>query len=80
MVKILFFARSREIVGTSEIEKDLPEGTTSFQLLDILYRDFPELEELRHCLVLAVNQEYCRKSVILNPGDEVALIPPISGG
>jgi molybdopterin converting factor subunit 1 len=74
------FASVRDILGLRETVLDLPDGTTAAGLLDRLILDQPRLLGLAPSLLLAVNREYVDKSRILVEGDEVALIPPVSGG
>lgn len=80
-VRLLFFAKAREITGKSKV-------TSTFQS-PIVYVDlFKEiidkysLHDIRNTLVLALNQEFCDWSdtLILQEGDEIAVIPPLSGG
>ena len=79
-VKVLYFARAREATGSSEESAEIGDGSTAGELLETLVRRNPKLQEIRSCLVLAINQEYADGSARLKEGDEVALIPPISGG
>lgn len=74
------FASVREILGQRELDLDLPVGTTAAGLLDRLILDHPRLVGLAPSLLLAVNREYVEKTRILAEGDEVVLIPPVSGG
>ncbi|XP_078595674.1 molybdopterin synthase sulfur carrier subunit-like isoform X2 [Branchiostoma floridae x Branchiostoma japonicum] len=83
MVNILFFAKSRELVGSKEASLSIPAQTTSAQLLAAIVSRYPSLAIISNNLVLAVNQEYItpdNSPLSLQPGDEVAVIPPISGG
>ncbi|KAK9826854.1 hypothetical protein WJX81_008226 [Elliptochloris bilobata] len=81
-VNVLFFARSREIAGVSETVLELKAGATSQDLLESLLREYPLLKEITGSCVLALNQEYLAQdeAKALRDGDEVAVIPPISGG
>ncbi|KAI8463979.1 MAG: ThiamineS/Molybdopterin converting factor subunit 1 [Monoraphidium minutum] len=82
-VRVLYFARSREAAGgAGEEALELPEGSTTAQLLDLLRGRHPALESVLRACVLAVNQEYVGldAALPLKEGDEVALIPPLSGG
>lgn len=79
-VHALFFASGREAVGKKELEVELSEGSTVAELWKSLTREYPGLEGLSPSLLLAVNQEYVSRDVILKQGDEVAFIPPVSGG
>ena len=69
------FAGLRERAGAAEVELDLPEGAS---VADALDRKRPLTDGVP--VVMAVNQEYADESSTLHGGDEVALIPPISGG
>jgi MoaE-MoaD fusion protein len=74
-VRVRLFAALRERAGTGELDLDLPEGATvadALQELDPLAGGLP--------LVLAVNREYADRAQRLAPGDELAAIPPVSGG
>ena len=79
-VKVLFFAAAREEAGSRELALELPGGATAGSLLDLLVQRFPGLLPLLPALQLAVNQAYAPHDTPLAEGDEVALIPPISGG
>jgi MoaE-MoaD fusion protein len=79
-VHLRCFASVKEIIGQREMVLDLPEGTTADALLHRLMLDHPGLVRLAPSLLLAVNREYIEKERILVEGDEVALIPPVSGG
>lgn len=81
-VRVLFFARSREVAKESDVEFVLEEGATSKTLLDLLVQRYPDLSEVLATSVLSRNQEYLGdgEDVELEDGDELAVIPPISGG
>lgn len=79
-VKVLMFARARELAGTSELELLMPEGSTTADCLLKLTGEFPLLETVKNCIILAVNLNYIKDPVEVKDGDEVAIIPPISGG
>lgn len=81
-VKVLFFAASREAAGTSEQELELDAGSTTSTLLQQLLQRHPALAPVMKSCVFAVNQEYVAPSeaLPLNDKDEVAIIPPLSGG
>ena len=82
-VRLLLFARAKELVGTGETELELAEGSTADALEQAILAAHPCLRELEGSFVLALNQSYLddkSRSAILSSGDEVAVIPPISGG
>jgi molybdopterin converting factor subunit 1 len=84
LVKLLFFAKSRECVGESEVDFEWTDETSvsGQNLLDSILSSYPSLKPLKDCLVLAVNQEYVEShsQLHLKAGDEIAVVPPISGG
>jgi molybdopterin synthase catalytic subunit len=79
-IKVLLFGQLREVVGASEEEVDLSEGACSADLLAHYQQRFPQIEKLCPSVAMAVNQEYVSSSASLQAGDEVALLPPVSGG
>jgi molybdopterin synthase catalytic subunit len=80
-VSVRLFAILRERAGADELEIDLPEGATVAQAMDAL-REQPGLDEPleRIRVAMAVNREYADPETKLAPGDELALVPPVSGG
>ncbi len=76
---IALFGITKEIVGTSQLVYELHEGYKVDSLLGKLYQDYPKLQNLKSLLV-AVNSEYAENEQVLNEQDEIALIPPVSGG
>ena len=79
-LKVLFFASCREAAGRREVDLELDGPLTVAGLLDTLCRDHPSLKGLSGTLQVAVNAEYASRDARLGDGDEVALIPPVSGG
>lgn len=79
-IKVRLFAVIADIAGARELEIELPDEATGRELLDELKARFPKLAGLEPSLKLAVNQEYVSWDHKLSPADEVALIPPVSGG
>jgi molybdopterin converting factor subunit 1 len=77
---VKFFASYREAVGKEEIEIDVKEEASISDLLDVLKKALPKLGSLTETLIISVNKEYASYDTILNEGDEVALLPPVSGG
>jgi molybdopterin synthase sulfur carrier subunit len=79
MARILFLGRLRETVGTGALNVTLPEGVRdTASLRDWLGVDHPALRE--HSIRIAVNAELPAGSVPLEEGDEIAFLPPVSGG
>jgi molybdopterin converting factor subunit 1 len=78
-VRIRFFALGRELVGRSELAYTLEDGATLHNVIQRLKAEHPALERLPSCM-LAINSDYADESQPLRDGDEIALIPPVSGG
>lgn len=79
-IRVRFFASLRDIVGRREVVLELPEGVTASELLQRFAGEHPRLQALLPSLLLAVNREYVESTQLLRDGDEVAFIPPVSGG
>jgi molybdopterin converting factor subunit 1 len=79
-VRVRLFASLREAAGRGELELDLPEGTTPEDVFRRLAAEHPSLAPRRKSLAAAVNRSYAAFDTPLAPGDEVAFIPPVSGG
>jgi molybdopterin converting factor subunit 1 len=79
-IDLRYFAIIREIVGQAAERRELPEKTTVSELLDRQIAEHPRLERVRPETMLMVNRSYVPADHELRAGDEVALIPPVSGG
>jgi molybdopterin converting factor subunit 1 len=77
-VRVRLFASYREAAGTGQLEADLPRGARVADLLARLQPRVPALAAARG--LVAVNLAYVDADTVLHDGDEVALIPPVSGG
>lgn len=78
-IELLTFGIARTICGDKLIRMELPDHATVGTLQVLLCEKYPRLGELTSFL-LAVNEEYALAETLLQPGDEVAIIPPVSGG
>ncbi|MEM6445866.1 MAG: molybdopterin converting factor subunit 1 [Cyanobacteria bacterium P01_D01_bin.123] len=79
-VVIKLFAAYQDIIGTSEQTLEIEPGTTVAQVRDRLIAEHPELEEWRSQTRFGVNLEFVEADTVLQSGDELVLIPPVSGG
>ena len=79
-VTIRLFARLREIAGNPELTRELPDGATAETAWSALAQEFPALGDYRRTVSCAVNADYAAFSTTLRDGDEVAFLPPVSGG
>jgi molybdopterin synthase catalytic subunit len=79
-VKVRLFARLRELAATGELDIEIGPGLTIGALRGLLKEDFPGLENWLDTAAVAVNGEYSQAGLTLKSGDEVAFLPPFSGG
>ena len=79
-IRVLFFGMVRDIVGRREDSLEVPEGGRLGWVFDHYASGFPRLKELAASIVLARNQEFAKPGDALSDGDEVAFLPPVSGG
>jgi molybdopterin converting factor subunit 1 len=79
-VRLRYFAILRESLGRSEETREIAEATTAGELFDAVAAEVPRLAGMKRSVMLMVNQEYVREDHPLRDGDELALIPPVSGG
>lgn len=78
--KVLFFAALGEAVGTEEADVDLTEEVSVERLVEMVEAEYPNLVKFDRSYRVAVNQVFATAEQPVRPGDEVALIPPVSGG
>jgi molybdopterin converting factor subunit 1 len=79
-VRVLFFGRLKEIVGRAEDSVELADGSPIEALFSHYGASHPELARFRASLVASRNQEFAAWTTQLHAGDEVAFLPPVSGG
>lgn len=79
-VTVRFFALHRDIIGASELQVEVPAGSTLADLWQRLGEKYPALIPATRSVMFALNQAYADPSSELHDGDEAAFIPPVSGG
>jgi molybdopterin synthase sulfur carrier subunit len=79
-VKVKFFAVCHEMFGRYEEKMELPESATVMDILKHLESEKPEFAAYYDLMQISVNWEYATKNTPIKDGDEVALIPPVTGG
>ncbi|MBI1289633.1 MoaD family protein [bacterium] len=79
-INVRVFSRLREVAGVGEISLELPEGSTVADLVSATLARHGELQVHEPSMLTAVNEEWAPRSRVLSHGDEVALMPPVSGG
>ncbi len=80
LVTVRLFARLREIAGSSDLRLDLPADARVQDAWSTLTAQHPHLDAYSTSISCAVNEEYARMHAPLADGDEVAFLPPVSGG
>lgn len=79
-IQVLFFGRLKDVLARDSENLELPETACVQQVLEHYRIHAPQLQPLLPSLAVAVNQEYAQTTTPLHDGDEVALLPPVSGG
>jgi len=79
-VRVLFFGQLKDITGVAQEDAELSEGARVEDLFERYGRRFPKLVDFRPSIAASVNQEYATWRAPLSTGDEVAFLPPVSGG
>lgn len=79
-VTVLFFGRLKELTGHAEDTAEFADATTIEQLFGLYSARHPELAKYRSSVVASRNQEFAAWDTPLRGGDEVAFLPPVSGG
>ncbi|HEV3383803.1 MAG TPA: molybdopterin converting factor subunit 1 [Gemmata sp.] len=79
-VTVKLFAAAREMIGSEEVKLELPEGATVGDAKRVLTERYPQIAGLLSRSVMARNQEYALDVDVVAASDELAVIPPVSGG
>jgi len=79
-LRILFFARLKELIGAAEIKFDVEKGSTIQDLKNRLVVEYPQLKEFLPIMLVSINQNFAFDSDTLPENAEVACFPPVSGG
>lgn len=79
-IKVKFFGPLRDVAGGGEETLELRDGATTAALLETLVSRHPKLDDYLGEVKVAVNQKLAKDVADLKEGDEVALLPPVSGG
>jgi molybdopterin converting factor subunit 1 len=80
VVEVILFGAAADRAGTRKVELEIEEGSTLAEVWPLLAERYPDLSAMRDTLAFAVNGEYARMDGRVGPGDEVAVLPPVSGG
>ena len=79
-VTVKFFARLKDLAGTGELVREVPAPATVQTIWTSLTSEMPALIQYEGTMSVAVNAEYTKMAAAVRDGDEVAFLPPVSGG
>jgi molybdopterin converting factor subunit 1 len=79
-VTVRLFARLRDLAGSGELVRDVAAPATVGTVWQSLVAELPALRDYERTMSVAVNADYSKMSAAVNDGDEVAFLPPVSGG
>lgn len=79
-ITVRLFARLRDLAGAGELQRDAADGATVAGIWQALADDYPAIAPYAESMSCAVNAEYARMTTRVHDGDEVAFLPPVSGG
>ena len=77
---VRLFARLRDIAGAAEVRRELPPGATIRTVWAQLAGEFPGMAKYERSMSSALNADYARMDAEVHDGDEIAFLPPVSGG
>ena len=80
MIEVLLFGAAADRAGTRKVQLEVESGSTLAEVWPLLAERYPNLSSMRDTLAFAVNGEYAKMDGPVGPGDEVAVLPPVSGG
>jgi MoaD family protein len=79
-VRVQFYAQLRDLVGMRQLDVDLAEGVTVLDLLEKIYAQQPRLRAHDKSILIGAGVEFVDRNYKLQPGDEIAIMPPVQGG
>jgi molybdopterin converting factor subunit 1 len=79
-VTVKLFARLRDIAGSPELTRELAAGSTIGGVWRQLAAEFPAFAPYERSISTALNADYARMDAVVRDGDEIAFLPPVSGG
>jgi molybdopterin synthase catalytic subunit len=79
-LKILFFAKLKELIGASQIKFDIERGSTIQDLKNRLIKEYPQLQDFLPIMLISINQNFAFNTDVIPENAEVACFPPVSGG
>ena len=79
-VRVQFYAQLRELIGVEELDLELSQGATVCELLEQVYARQPILRAHDKSILIGAGLEFVDRDYKLNPGEEIAIMPPVQGG
>ena len=79
-VRVHFFSQLKEIVGGGEVTLDLPAGATVADLLAKLFELYPALQQWDRNLLIGAGVDFVGREYVIQPNDDIAVMPPVQGG
>ena len=79
IIKIVAFGVARDIIGGSQLDMECESNIIVSQAIELLKTQFPDFQKLAS-IKMAVNEDYVSNDFVISEGDELVLIPPVSGG
>lgn len=79
-VRVQFYAQLRDLIGVHELEFELPQDATVRELLNEIYTQQPALRVHDRSILIGAGLEFVDREYKLNPGQEIAIMPPVQGG
>ena len=79
-ITVRLFARLRDLAGSGELTREMPEHATVGAVWTALVAEYPGLAPYERSISCAVNADYSRFTAGVSDGDEIAFLPPVSGG
>jgi molybdopterin converting factor subunit 1 len=79
-VKVLLFGQLKDIVGREEESLEFAPGTKLAAVMAHYAERYPKFQGLTKSIACSINQEYALVTAVLREGDEIGLLPPVSGG
>jgi MoaD family protein len=79
-IHVQFYAQLRDLVGMRELDLEIAEGATVHDLLEAVYAQQPALRPHDKSILIGAGLEFVDRNYQLNPGEEIAIMPPVQGG
>ena len=79
-VLVKFFASARDIVGKKDLQMEIEKDSKVEDIMDDIFEKYPDLKDMEDQLLISVNKDRTDKGEILKDGDEIAVMPPVTGG